>query len=245
MANLTIVFTDVAGFTSLSEQLPPDQVAKLLNAYLDGMSRIVLDHSGTIDKYIGDAVLALFGAPVSHGDDADRAVACALAMDAFAARFQAEHADVGFGATRIGVNTGPVVVGNFGGSARFDSTVIGDTATTASRLEGLNKYLGTSIAVGSEVTARCHAHRFLPVAEVVLKGKQVAIPVFRPLPADVDEAFITAYQEAYALLVAENPAAATRMAEIAERWPEDPLAPLHLERLNRGETGVVMVMTDK
>ncbi len=242
---LTFVFTDIAGFTTLSERLPPDQVAALLNSYLDGMSAIVLTHLGTIDKFIGDAVVALFGAPVAHEDDPDRAVSCALDMNAFAARFRAEHAEAGFGQTRIGVNSGPAVVGNFGGSARFDYTAIGDTVNTAARLEGLNKYLGTSIAVGGEAMGRCHRHRFLPVAEVVLKGKHVAIPVFLPLTPDADEAFCAAYREAYAKLVVSDPAAPTLLAALAERWPDSPLPALHLKRLAKGETGAVMVMEDK
>ena len=209
------------------------------------MSTIVFEHAGTIDKFIGDAVVVLFGAPVSHDDDAERTVSCALAMDAFATRFQAEHAETGFGVTRIGVNSGPAVVGNFGGSARFDYTAIGDTVNTAARLEGLNKYLGTRIAVGGEAMAQCRTHRFLPVAEVVLKGKQHAIPVFLPLPPEIDEAFVEAYHAAYTLLAANDPAAAARMAEIAGQWPDDPLPALHLKRLNRGETGVVMVMDEK
>ena len=243
--DLTIVFTDVAGFTTLSERLPPDQVASLLNTYLDGMSKIVLDHSGTIDKYIGDAVLVLFGAPVAHDDDADRAVSCALAMDAFATRFQAEHADVGFGITRIGVNSGPVVVGNFGGSARFDYTVIGDTANTASRLEGLNKHLGTRIAVGQGTMVCCREQRLLPVAEVVLKGKQLAIKVFYPVGADFDEALIDGWRSVYTMLAANAPEATEKLVEFLECWPDSPVAALHAIRLARGETGVELVMDEK
>ena len=242
---LTFVFTDIAGFTTLSENLPPDRVAALLNRYLDGMSAIVLEHSGTIDKFIGDAVVALFGAPVAHEDDPDRAVACALAMDAFASRFCAENVEAGFGITRIGVNSGPAVVGNFGGSARFDYTAIGDTVNTAARLEGLNKYLGTRVAVGGEAMARCRRHRFLPVAEVVLKGKHVAIPVFLPLPEAADPEFVDAWRAVYAQLAAAEPAAPGALAALAERWPGEPLPALHLRRLARGESGVVMVMADK
>ena len=242
---LTFVFTDIAGFTTLSERLPPDQVAALLNSYLDGMSAIVLENLGTIDKFIGDAVVALFGAPVSHDDDPDRAVTCALAMDAFATRFRIEHAEAGFGLTRIGVNSGAAVVGNFGGSARFDYTAIGDTVNTAARLEGLNKYLGTTIAVGGEAMARCKTHRFLPIAEVVLKGKHTAIPVFLPLQPDTDEEFANAYRPVYDLLQAQDPTAREKLAALAERWPDNPLVALHLKRLSKGETGTVMVMEEK
>ena len=242
---LTFVFTDIAGFTTLSERLPPDRVAALLNHYLDGMSAIVLEHSGTIDKFIGDAVVALFGAPVAHEDDPDRAVSCALAMDAFATRFRAEHADVGFGITRIGVNSGPAVVGNFGGAARFDYTAIGDTVNAAARLEGLNKYLGSRVAVGGETVARCRCHRFLPVAEVVLKGKHEMIPVFLPLPPEVEEGFAEAWRAVYALIAAKDPRAGAELAAFSERWPGAPVVALHLIRQAHGDTGVAMVMTDK
>jgi class 3 adenylate cyclase/CHASE2 domain-containing sensor protein len=242
---LTFVFTDIAGFTTLSEQLPPDAVAALLNAYLDGMSAIVLSHQGTIDKFIGDAVVALFGAPVAHDDDPDRAVACALDMDAFASDFAARHGETGFGITRIGVNSGPAVVGNFGGSARFDYTAIGDTVNTAARLEGVNKYLGTRIAVGGEAVARCRRHRFRPVAEVVLKGKQVPIPVFLPVAPGTDEELIAAYAESYHALQTGTPDASERLAALARRWPGDPLIRLHQGRLAGGESGTVMVMHDK
>ncbi|MEI6557357.1 MAG: adenylate/guanylate cyclase domain-containing protein [Rhodospirillaceae bacterium] len=243
--DLTFIFTDIADFTTLSERLPAEQVASLLNHYLDGMSAIVLQHSGTIDKFIGDAVVALFGAPVAHDDDADRAVSCALAMDAFAARFRDDQSGAGFGITRIGVNSGPAVVGNFGSSARFDYTAIGDTVNTAARLEGLNKYLGTRIAVGGETVVRCRRHRFLPVAEVVLKGKQVAIPVYVPLAPGTDEALAEAYCDLYALLAAGDAAAPERLAGLASRWPDDPLLTLHRQRLAEDGRGVVMVMTDK
>ncbi len=242
---LTFIFTDIAGFTTFSEKYPPDLVASMLNSYLDGMSAIVLSHQGTIDKFIGDAVVSLFGAPVAHDDDPDLAVSCALAMDAFSTRFRAEHPDIEFGVTRIGVNSGPAVVGNFGGSARFDYTAIGDTVNTAARLEGLNKYLGTRIAVGGETVARCKRHRFLPIADVVLKGKNVPIPVFLPLTDGADEEHATAYRAVHARLLAGDPAVAAVLAELAERWPDDPLIALHQKRLADGESGTVMVMHDK
>ena len=244
---LTLVFTDIAGFTSLSERLPADQVAALLNQYLDGMSTIILAHQGTIDKYIGDAVVALFGAPVAHDDHPDRAVACALALDTFAFGFRNQHQAIGFGVTRIGVNSGPAVVGNFGGNARFDYTAIGDTVNTAARLEGLNKYLGTRIAVGGETVTRCQTHRFLPVADVVLKGKNIPISVFTPLPAsDADnETYVGAYTQAYTRLRAGDPKANEDFAAAFACWPDDPLIQLHRHRLEQGERGSVMVMTDK
>ena len=132
---LSILFTDIAGFTSYSESTDPHEVVTLLNIYLDQMADIVLDHNGTLDKYIGDAVMAFFGAPVGIEGHSELAISCALKMDEFGRQFAAEHGLK----TRIGVHTGTVIVGNIGGEQRFDYTVIGDAVNTAARLEGANK----------------------------------------------------------------------------------------------------------
>ncbi len=108
---LTFLFTDIAGFTSMSERMAPEQLGETLNRYLDGVSAIVLDHEGTLDKYIGDAVVAFFGAPEAQPDHAARAISCAAAIDAFAESFRAQYAEAGFGVTRIGVNTGEAANG--------------------------------------------------------------------------------------------------------------------------------------
>src|SRR6202040_13660 len=124
-------------------------------AYLDGVTQIVLELDGTIDKYIGDAVFAIFNAPADMPDHCQRAVRCALEIDRFAQDFRAEQAKNGiiFGTTRIGVNTGAAVVGNFGSRLRFEYTAQGDAVNTASRLEGANKYLGTRICVAGSTRA--------------------------------------------------------------------------------------------
>ncbi len=132
---LTILFTDIAGFTSYSESADPHEVVTLLNIYLDNMAEIVLDHNGTLDKYIGDAVMAFFGAPVAIAGHSELAISCAMKMDEYGRQFAAEHGLK----TRIGVHTGTVIVGNIGGEQRFDYTVIGDAVNTAARLEGANK----------------------------------------------------------------------------------------------------------
>jgi class 3 adenylate cyclase len=132
---LSILFTDIAGFTSYSEASDPHEVVALLNIYLDRMAEIVLAHNGTLDKYIGDAVMAFFGAPVGIEGHSELAISCALNMDEYGRQFAVEHGLK----TRIGVHTGTVIVGNIGGEQRFDYTVIGDAVNTAARLEGANK----------------------------------------------------------------------------------------------------------
>ena len=170
---LTLVFTDIAAFTTLAEEMEPSELVPMLNAYLDGMSRIVLDHGGTIDKFVGDAVVSLFGAPNHIDDHATRAVACAMALDAFARGFAAaERADgIPFGNTRIGVHTGTAVVGNFGGAARFDYTAIGDAVNVAARLESANKTFGSTICVSEACVERCPGQHFRPMGDLVLKGR--------------------------------------------------------------------------
>jgi class 3 adenylate cyclase len=245
---LTFVFTDIAGFTTLSEKLEAAQLVSLVNEYLDGMSEIVLAHEGTIDKFIGDAVVAFFGAPGDAADHAGQAVAAALDLDRFAHAFSSEKQAQGipFGLTRIGVHTGVAMVGNFGGRQRFDYTAMGDTVNTAARLESVNKQLGTRVAVSGATAAMCPDIVFRPVGTLVLKGKSEGIEVFQPIDqAEVGSEAATAYLAAFELLRAEDPAALEAFARLAEGAPDDGLATFHLERLKRGERGIVAVLDEK
>lgn len=190
---LSMVFTDIAGFTSLAENADATCLLDSLNQYLHGMSEIVNKHGGIVDKYIGDAVVALFNAPLDVPNHAGRAVQCAVEMDAFTQQFMAQQRVQGlpWGETRIGVHTGEVIVGNMGGERRFDYTAVGDAMNTAARLEGLNKYLPTRICISLDTKQAMHARptehvQLCPVAEVVLKGREKPVCVFTPLHC-VDE----------------------------------------------------------
>lgn len=243
----TFLFTDVAGFTSLTEKLEPAMLVHMLNGYLDGSCQIVLDHGGTIDKIVGDALHVMFNAPRDQPDHPARAVHCALALDAFCQRFVAEQREQGLemGITRIGVNTGPTVVGNFGGATRFDYTAHGDAINTAARLEGANKYLGTRLCVSASTRDRCTDVPFRPVGDVVLKGKSEALRLYEPIPEMKDEAHVRAYLEAFGAM--EQGAGESRAAfeALSRRYPDDPLAAYHASRLGAGETGVHIVLEDK
>ncbi len=177
---LSFIFSDIAGFTTLSEQTDPEVLVAALNRYLSGMSDVVMAHGGTVDKYIGDAVVAFFGAPLEQPDHAARALAAALDMDAFARDFEARCAADGlaFGITRIGVHSGTVTVGNFGSESRFDYTAIGDAMNTAARLESLNKHLGTRICISQAVAGSLAPEAVRPVGDLVLKGRREALTVF-------------------------------------------------------------------
>ena len=151
-----VVFSDLEGFTKLSFAIEPEMVATLLNRYLDMMSDVVLAHGGTIDKFVGDAVVAFWGAPISRPDDGRRCVEAALAMHRAGEDFRASvPAGVPpVGRTRVGVHWGEAVVGNFGGERRIQYTALGDSMNTASRLESANKQLDTSILVSGEAASR-------------------------------------------------------------------------------------------
>ncbi len=244
----TFVFTDLADFTSLVEKSEPELVVSLLNEYLDEMVRIAFQHDGTLDKIVGDAVTVIFSAPIVQADHAARGVACALAMDTFAQAFARTKRDAGIslGTTRIGVNSGTVIIGNFGGETVFDYTAHGDAINTAARMESVNKYLGTRVCVSAATASGCPDFIGRPVGTLVLKGKTQGIEAFEPLTTtQVQSPAITAYREAFDLLKRKDPGAKAAFAAAALTYPGDPLAALHLNRLQSGETGTTIVMAEK
>ncbi len=184
-AELSILFSDIRGFTTISEKMEPHQVIEFLNEYLTSMAAIVKQSGGTLDKFIGDAVMAFWGEPVKHADHADRAADCALAMrDAtaeLARRWVAQgKPDIRIG---IGINTAEVVVGNIGSlEHKLDYTVIGDGVNLASRLEGLNKDFGTTIIISDHARVKL-GDRFdvRPLGDVKVKGKEHPLPIFELL----------------------------------------------------------------
>lgn len=234
---LTYLFTDIAGFTSLSERTEPTVLVATLNEYLDGATRVVFDHDGSIDKYIGDAVVATFGAFDDSGKHAQQAVACALALDRFATEFadrQKRERGLDFGETRIGVNTGFAIIGNFGGEKQFDYTAIGDTVNTASRLEGANKYLGTRVCVAGNTVAKTEGIAFRPIGELQVKGRNEFLTVYEPL-ADDDprHAYLAEYLRIYRELGRDAAAALAAIDALLERpdAASDGLLRMHRERL--------------
>ncbi|MCP5373041.1 MAG: adenylate/guanylate cyclase domain-containing protein [Hyphomicrobiales bacterium] len=245
---VTSLFTDLEGFTTLVEKTDPQTVARVLNAYLDGVVSIVFDHQGTIDKVIGDAVSVIFSAPLAQPDHARRAVDCARAIDAFARDFtRRQNADgVPLGKTRIGVNSGVVLVGNFGGSRFFDYTAHGDAINTAARLEGVNKYLGTAVCVAGTTARLCPGFTGRPVGDLVLKGKTEAVAAFEPLtPERLATGAVRDYITAFGRMRDGDPGAEAAFADLVARHPDDPLAAFHLARLRAGETGTTIVLRDK
>jgi class 3 adenylate cyclase/CHASE2 domain-containing sensor protein len=245
---VTFMFSDLQGFTSMSEKLTPSELADVINAYLDGAGDIILKHGGTIDKFIGDGIMSFFGAPEAHDDDPDRTVACALEFDAFSNKFSEEWRKKGVpvGITRIGIHTGQAIVGNFGGRQRFDYTALGDVVNAASRMEGANKQFGTHLLVSEETRKLTHRAHFRPVGDIVLVGKDEAIPCFEPVSeTEFASKRIKKYCEDFELIRAESPKALDAFKALSEHFPDDPLAAYHYKRLQSGETGTRIVLTSK
>lgn len=246
--HMSFLFSDIAGFTSMSERLKPEELASLLNNYLDGMSDIVLAHGGTLDKFIGDAVVAIFGAPVDDPDHARKALDCALAMDAFAEEFRATHADKGLGVTRIGIHSGEATVGNFGGKRRFDYTAMGDAMNTAARLEGANKAFGTRVSISGDLIETASAQGTLPplqkVGAVILKGREASVDVYTPA-LDAAPGLLACYEDAIEALNNDPKDATTRLDQLAADWPDNPLVRFHRLRLANGERGDKFELKEK
>lgn len=243
----TFIFTDVAGFTTLSEGLEPEKLSEVLNAYLDGACGIILKYQGTIDKFIGDAIMAVFNAPILQPDHAERAVLCALELDAYAEKFRIDNQAQGvpFGITRIGVHRGDAVIGNFGSQSRMDFTALGDTVNTAARTEGVNKYFGTRLCCTQPIVETCPNLRFRQIGDIVLKGKHTPTKLFVPIAEWDDATMVEDYATAYSLLEAENVEAFQSFETLSKQFPDDPLVRFHCKRIAAGARSTVVVMDDK
>jgi len=180
---VTVLFSDLRSFTSMSEDLPPQEMLGILNHYFSRMSAIVEKHGGVVDKYVGDALMALFGAPLAKPDDADRALQTALEMTEALDELNEQWQEAGLPAigVGIGINTDVVVAGNMGSATRLNYTVIGDGVNLASRLEGLTKTpeYETRIIVSASTLAKARLpFRTRRLGEVAVKGKQRETEIF-------------------------------------------------------------------
>jgi adenylate cyclase len=217
-----VLFSDLEGFTKLSHALEPEMVATLLNRYLDTLSEIVLEHGGVIDKFVGDAVVAFWGAPIGLPDDGKRAALAGYAIwqagEAF--RRSAEDGLPPIGRTRVGLHFGDAVVGNFGGKTRIQYTALGDSMNTAARLEAANKERGTRVLASREFVERSSLDWWRPMGRVVLRGRRRPVDVFEAAP-DFPDADRRALIEALDLLNNDKAAAIERLKELANRNPAD------------------------
>lgn len=231
--DITIVFTDLAGFTSVSETMSPERVSALLNDYLSHMTRIIFAHGGTVDKFIGDAIMAFWGAPLDDPEQALHACQAVRGMQAELAGLRQRYAEQGLPELhmRVGIHSGAAVVGNMGSTERFDYTAIGDNVNLASRLEGINKLYGTETLISGE-TARLLGNR-IPlrrVDRVIVKGKTQPIDVY----TYSDDAEITRLSDEaldhYARRQWDEAVSAWR--RLSALKPDDAIAPLFLRRID-------------
>jgi adenylate cyclase len=173
------MFTDIRSFTPMSENMEPHQVVELLNEYFTAMTDLIFENGGTLDKYLGDGIMAIFGAPLARPDDADRAVKTAMEMQRALVRLN--EAWVGRGQRPIqvgmGINTGQVTAGNIGSTKRMDYTVIGDTVNTASRLCS-NAAGGQILVSDSTYAALVRPMPATKLSPIKVKGKEAPVEVF-------------------------------------------------------------------
>src|SRR5690606_28564344 len=183
-AELTVLFSDVRGFTTISEGLQPEELATLMNEYLGAMTAVVQRHRGTLDKYIGDAIMAFWGAPVDDPQHARNALLTAIEMQAALTELNQVLTAKGWPslAIGVGVNTGPMTVGDMGSPVRKSYTVMGDAVNLGSRLEGITKEYGVGIIVGEETREILRKEfAFRELDRVRVKGKEEAIAIYEPL----------------------------------------------------------------
>ncbi|RJG08051.1 adenylate/guanylate cyclase domain-containing protein [Noviherbaspirillum cavernae] len=236
---LTVLFADVRGFTTISEGLDPNTLREYINIYLTAMSENIRGNRGTLDKYIGDAVMAFWGAPVTLPDHAARAVATALQMQATAASLNRDFLARGWPALRIGIglNTGEMRVGDMGSKIRRAYTVMGDAVNLSSRLEGITKVYGVGITVGEGTMRAAPDFAYRELDRVKVKGKNEPVPIFEPiaLKTQLDAGVrdnLEKWHEALALIRAQRwDEAESRVRALHDSAPDDGLYLLYLERI--------------
>ncbi|MBI2486401.1 MAG: adenylate/guanylate cyclase domain-containing protein [Deltaproteobacteria bacterium] len=237
--NITVLFSDIRGFTTLSEIITPVTLVSILNSYLSPMTQIIMDEHGTLDKYIGDAIMAIFGAPLDFSNHPERACKAALSMLKNLEKLNMEwkerdwpHISIG-----IGINTGEAIVGNMGTDIRFEYTAIGDTVNLASRLEGLNKLYGTEIIISKSTLEGLTPSQFFfrELDLVQVKGKEQPISIFELIdfhPGDPEKAIlVNSFTDAlHTYWGGKFKEAWNKFADILKTFPGDKPSILYLKR---------------
>jgi adenylate cyclase len=238
---LTVLFADIRGFTSISEGLDPKTLAQFINEYLTAMSLVIRSRRGTLDKYIGDAIMAFWGAPVDDAHHARAGVEAALAMQAELARLNRDFKARGWPEIRIGVglNTGPMSVGDMGSKLRKAYTVMGDAVNLASRLEGLTKQYGVSILVGEDTRRAVPEIVFRELDLVRVKGKDRPVAIYEPLAPEGEMAKeaqeeLRLWSQALKLYRAQNwDQAELALYNLGRMAPDKELYGIYMQRIAR------------
>lgn len=236
---LTVLFSDVRGFTTISEGLTPPELSRLMNEFLTPMTGIIHQHRGTIDKYMGDAIMAFWGAPLADPEHARHALLAGFEMLERVHRLSEEFQARGWPAIRIGVglNTGPMNVGNMGSEFRVAYTVMGDAVNLGSRLEGLTKAYGVECIVGEATRAAVDDFTYRELDRVRVKGKDEPVTIYEPLgPSDSlaveDRNELKLYRQALKLYRGQDwDLAELQFLNLKQRHPERALYGLYAERV--------------
>jgi class 3 adenylate cyclase len=245
---VTFIFTDIVSFTTFSEKLSSEKLSEVLNAYLDGACAIILKYEGTIDKFVGDAIMAIFNAPITQDDHPERAVKCALELDVYCENFRIAQNEAGIpiGATRIGVHTGSATIGNFGSSSRMEFSALGDAVNIASRCQGVNKYFGTRVCVTQDTVDRCPDVRFRKIGDALLKGKKQFVGLYSPISAAEDATSLPEdYDAAYSMLEAGDAEARDAFRALRKKHPDDAIIVFHCQRIETGKVSHQIVLENK
>jgi adenylate cyclase len=237
---MTVLFSDVRGFTTISEGLDPKELSSLMNEFLTPLTEVIYRHRGTIDKYMGDAIMAFWGAPLAAPDHARQGILAALQMHRKLAELQPHFRSRNWPEIRIGVglNTGRMSVGNMGSIIRLAYTVMGDAVNLASRLEGITKEYGAPIVVG-ESTRVITAHDFVfrELDRVRVKGKLEPVAIYEPLGVvgEVDKRTLDElklFNQAVKLYRAQDwDMAELQLINLLKLSPESKLYQLYLDRV--------------
>jgi len=226
----TVLFSDIRGFTAISESMAPEALVRFINGYLSPMTRIVFEEGGTLDKYIGDALMAFWGAPLPQEDHALHACRTALrfleALAQLRPQWQAEGLpDIQIG---VGINSGAMAVGNMGSDLRFDYTVMGDAVNLASRLEGANKLFHTQVLVSEETWRRVQSRAMgRRLGSIRVRGRSETVRVWELLalrvPTEAERSVIARFEAAVdALAARRGEEAEAGFRAVLEVWPDDP-----------------------
>jgi adenylate cyclase len=236
---LTVLFSDIRDFTRISEQLSASELKKLLNRYFTPVTGLIFDHDGTIDKYVGDMVMAFWGAPITDARHASKAVAAALAMQSVTAALSRRFKQQGLPSIRIGIglNTGVMNVGDMGSAYRRSYTVLGDAVNLGARLESITKYYQVPILVSESTCLQApeYAYQFIDCIQV--KGKETAVRVYRPLAlkSQLDECWqqqLALQETAYQYYLQQDwLQARTSFHQLRLRYPDCALYTLYLQRI--------------
>ncbi len=235
---MTVLFSDVRGFTTISEGLDPKELSMLMNEFLTPLSRVVYKHRGTIDKYMGDCIMAFWGAPLPDGNHAKNAILAGIEMQLTLKNLQAHFKERGWPLIKIGVgiNSGRVSVGNMGSEVRVAYTVMGDEVNLASRLEGITKQYGVGIIVGENTRNTVSDFVYRELDHVRVKGKDKPIAIYEPLglQSEIDKSTLEELKLFHEM----------RRLYIKQNWEQAELQLMNLQRISP-ETELYEIYMDR